>query len=133
MSDENISGKSPRRKGSNHSPRAALPSGYTSEDERLSSRYIHESLMAEFIANIDAFIAAYVDQDGGEVARCVALINRQIAAFKALERSIYGELFAKFTVQPEENTLMRSFYVGCLYQVVHPQVIFIPRLLDNTQ
>ena len=115
---------SPRRKSTNHSPRPTPSAGYTSDDERSSSKYIHENLLIEFTTNLDRFITAYITKDVYEIVNCTEIVSKQIAAFKALERSIYGELFIKYQIQPEEDTLMRSFYVGCLYQVIHPQIIF---------
>lgn len=120
MSDE----RSPRKKSLDHSPRSTPPVGYTSDDERSPSRYIRENLLMEFTTNLDRFIIAYITKDVYEIVNCTEIVSKQIAAFKALERSIYGELFIKYQIQPEEDTLMRSFYVGCLYQVIHPQVIF---------
>lgn len=113
---------SPRRK-KDGSPRVMSSTGYTSEDERSPSKHVHDGIMAEFTTNLNHFIDAYTMKNAEETERSSALIETQIMAFKTLKQSIYGDLFIKYLSLSEEDA-MRSFYVGCLFQVVHPHTVF---------
>jgi len=115
---------SPRRKSKDGSPRVTSSTGYTSEDERSNSRYMQEAIMVEFTANLERFISAHITKNTDDIENSSEQIKNQITAFKTLKQSIYGELFSKYVNTPVADVFMRSFYIGCLFQVLHPHTVY---------
>lgn len=108
---------SPRRKSS--SPRT--PSGYTSEDDA-SVHPASDALWHEFVSNLSQFVDLYMQHK--PTCDIVAVLHRQIGAFKSIERSIHGALFMQFFTLDESACEQRAFYVGCIHQLISPHALY---------
>lgn len=124
MALENI----PRRSSNSSrksSPRCIadpLITGYTAEDEFASTRVVGDALWAEFVENITTLVTLFMNRQPYKDADN-ALVH-QIGAFKALNRSIHGDLFKHFHALDESDEHMRAFYIGCLHQLTCPNRVF---------